>query len=167
MVQLMWRFLCLAVILSGCLAPPGAQVMRSAVTGLSGAVSDVSYVSDHPHHVVLARTMIVSGAGPPIYAIRLGRTYDGVHPGLRLTFAWAGGRELPYRAARRATAFCIGRDCSAREIGKLYVTPDAFEALARSGLSARLLGPDGAIDVRIPPDLFAQSLRLAAAQQLD
>jgi hypothetical protein len=111
--------------------------------------------------------MIVSGAGPPIYAVRFGRTYDGVHPGLRLTSAWAGGRELPYRAARRATAICIARDCSARDIGKLFVTFEAFKALSQSGLSARLLGPDGAIDVRIPPELFAQSLRLAAAKRLD
>lgn len=163
----MWRVLLLPMILAGCFAAPGAQVMRSEVTGLAGVVSSVAFVADHPHHVILARTMIVSGSDPPVYAVRFGKTYDGVHPGLRLTSAWAGGRALPYRASRRATSFCLDRNCNAREIGKLFVTRPAFEARAKSGLSARLLGPDGAIDVAVPPDLFAQSLHLAALQRLD
>ncbi len=141
--------------------------MRSQVTSLSGVVSETAPVANHPHHVIIARTMIVSGKDPPVYAVRFGKTHDGVHPGLRLTSAWAGGRELPYRAARRATAFCLDRRCSAREIGKLFVTQTAFEALAESGLKARLLGPDGAIDVEVPSELFAQSLHLAALQRQD
>ncbi len=164
----MWRSLLLVLALGACLGPvPGAQRMPSDITGLSGVTSDTVRVSTHAHHVILARVMQVQHRDRRVFAILLGRSFDGVHPGLRIASVWHAGDRMPYRAARRGTPFCQGQDCLARTIGTVFLTEAGFGRSAETGMTLRLLGPDGAVDVAIPARLFAQARAIAAAQQVD
>ena len=157
----------LLCVLGGCLADFGPEVSRSDVTGVSGITSSVAIVSDHPHHVIYARVQYVVGHGRTVHAVQFGQSSDGVHPRLRFTSAWSDGQVLPFRETWRTTPFCSGLHCPAVEIGKLFLSRQQITNATNHGISLRLTGPDGAMDVSVPAHLFVESQERAAAQRFD
>jgi len=153
--------LLLLTVLTACTGVPNTQVQRSSATGISGVHSDLVRLTDHPHHVLLADVQVISRREETVYILRIGRSYDGVHHGLRLDRAWAAGRKLPYRAARRGARMCTALHCNAHLLGRLSLSPAMMQQARQNGIAFRLTGRSGAIDVALRPDPFVQALSRA------
>jgi hypothetical protein len=145
----MIRFLALAFLLCALQALPGR-----GDTPLDGAYSAQVLVSDHPHHVVMGHVLIVTRGGATARALVLRHRDDGVH---RLTFAeaWAGATRLPFRA--EAGLGCTHGHCRDRALGLVLLSAALFDRAAQAGLSFRLSGPSGTLDITAPPALFRQA----------
>jgi len=147
----------LALFLASAIQAPADAAIHSSDTAITGWTSGPTVLNDHAHHVFLADLQIIESAERRIYVIRLARSWDGVHPGMRLDTAWRDGRKLAFRKAPRGAPFCTKLHCNARLIGRIFVTEDIVRTAATHGFRARLTGIDGAIDIRIPASLFARS----------
>ncbi len=158
LLRLSGMALMLSTALAACSPPAAPPPDARAVSGLSGAVSAPVTVRHGPHHVIVARTSIVAHGGQVVHAVRLALRFDGVHPRLRVTGAWRGGRALAFRPAARGEKMCLGPDCLSPLIGTVLLSEDDFARAARDGLALRLTGPDGVFDLTVPPESFAEVL---------
>ncbi|MEM9757380.1 MAG: hypothetical protein AAF914_15365 [Pseudomonadota bacterium] len=148
--------LLLCLLPGGVLGGPGMLAVESGVTG---SYSAARVVSDHPHHTLVAEARVLTHSGHHAFVVEIGQTWDGVHPRLRLDRAHGTGiRGVEFDPALRREAFCTGAGrCDGTRVGALFFTQSAFEAAAGAGLTLRLSGPDGALRVVLPPDLFAEA----------
>ena len=156
-----WLFSALALWLSAAQALGQAQggVLSQQATGLSGAYSAQAVISDHPHHVLAGHVVIVTRGGETVRALVIRQRRDGVH---RLSFheAWSGGTTLPFR--REGGDGCTHGHCRDRAIGMIFLSRALFDRARDHGLSARLIGPSGAIDIAAPASLFRDADHRAA-----
>lgn len=160
----MARALFLVLFLSACLTDR-PHLHRSSVTGVSGLASRTRVVSAHPHHVIFGRVVRVDTNSSSRFALQFARAFDGVHQGLKIHSVWSNAEELNFEAADFGTPYCRGRDCNAELLGTLSLTEHVFAKVSKIGLSARLIGPEVAIDVTVPAHLFHETLDIAAARQ--
>lgn len=160
----MARALFVLLFLSACLTD-GPQSHRSSVTGVSGLASRTLIVSTHPHHVIYGRVILVDGTSSSRFAFQFARAFDGVHFGLKIHSVWSSGQKLAFEAAQQGTPYCRGPDCNSELLGTLSITEYAFTKISKIGLSARLIGPEVAIDVTVPAHLFRETLDIATARQ--
>lgn len=159
----MWRMIALFLVsLTACTPLQSGGVQSFQHTAVSGAYSGQAVVSDHPHHVIVAYTVIVRRDAEPVFAVELGQIWDGVHRRLRMDSAWWQGRELPFRRATRRESFCTGHNnCLGHRIGTLTLSRRMFQEAAQTGWNVHLIGPDTALDIHVPAALFAESLQRA------
>ncbi|MBF9060583.1 hypothetical protein HKCCSP123_15480 [Rhodobacterales bacterium HKCCSP123] len=138
------------------LAQAGATI-SNAHTGLSGSSTAQMRISDHPHHVLMGHVIHATSRAGTVRALVIGQRRDGVH---RLWFseAWSGGTELPY--ARTRGLGCTHGHCRDAPIGMIFLSAALFARAAERGLSARLVGPSGAIDIAVPAALFRAALAM-------
>ena len=122
--------------------------------GVVGA-SALEVVSDHPHHVILARVLAADRAGgvAGARAVTLAHWRDGVHY-LRLDAVHANGRVLPFRRLPPRPACLSAGHCPARTLGVVLV-PDALVPDGPAdGLAMRLHGTMGVVRITVPASLF-------------
>lgn len=160
----MARALFVLLFLSACLTD-GPQSHRSSLTGVSGLASRTLIVSTQPHHVIYGRVILVDGTSSSRFALQFARAFDGVHFGLKIHSVWSSGQKLAFEAAQQGTPYCRGPDCNSELLGTLSITEYAFVKISKIGLSARLIGPEVAIDVTVPAHLFRETLDIATARQ--
>ncbi|MCT4684345.1 MAG: hypothetical protein N4A39_11515 [Roseicyclus sp.] len=134
----------------------GGGMLSNAQTGVSGSYSAQMRISDHPHHVLMGHVIHVTRRAETVRALVIGQRRDGVH---RLWFseAWSDGIELPY--ARTRGLGCTHGHCRDAPVGMIFLSQALFAQAAERGLSARLVGPSGTVDIAVPAALF----RAAAA----
>jgi hypothetical protein len=150
----MLRALVLLLILAACAAPQ--TTLDTTDSGLSGRITDQVLISDHPHHVLMGHVLIASRGAEITRALVIQQRRDGVHT-LRIRQAWQQGRELPYRSLNRRLG-CIGGQCRDNAVGFISFSGQMLERAARDGFSATLIGPEGVIEIAVPPQIFAQAL---------
>ena len=129
-------------------------------TGISGIYTAQARVSDHPHHVLMGHVIIVARAGETVRALVIRQRRDGVHR-LRYSAAWSGGAELPWR--RSYGQRCTHGHCRDRPVGMIFLSRARFARAVDHGLSARLTGPGGAVDIVAPAALFRAAAARSAA----
>lgn len=125
--------------------------LSNPVTGISGAYSDQQRISDHMHHVLMGHVTIVRQNGTVARAVVIGHRRDGVHR-LHYDAAWTEGRRLPFR--RQTGSGCTHGHCRDAAVGMILLEAGAFAQAMQVGLTARLTGPSGAIDIMVPAHLF-------------
>lgn len=146
----MYRYLVLCVGLVACV-PAGGE-FASPHTGLTGTYSTQVVISDHPHHVLYGHVLDIRDGTDRTRALVISHRRDGVHR-LRIYEAWTGGRELPYRRMNRRLG-CTHGHCRNDAVGMIPLGPEMIARGAESGFQARLIGPQGNIDIHVPPALF-------------
>ncbi|MEL7380083.1 MAG: hypothetical protein AAFN09_08195 [Pseudomonadota bacterium] len=145
----------------GCVQLDPAGVMRADITGIDAALSRQAVVSRHPHHTIIGQAVILERGGTQVHVVEFGQTRDGVHGRLRMDAFYQAQRELAFVSPGRAEPFCHGTRCDALRVGEIHLTPREFATASRTGLRGHLVGPDGAIEVTVPADLFAVALQSA------
>ena len=150
--------------LTACSGLPQGGVSRSEFAGLAGGWSAVEVLPQSAktrHHVILARGYVVRQNDVPVFTIRLGKHWDGVHSRLRVSEVSANGRSLPFKPARRYQPFTHDMTSHHTLIGTLVLDPRTL----RSGLDADLIveatGQDGTFTLTIPRRLFVETIRAA------
>ncbi len=130
---------------------------RSAI---SGVYSAQTAISDHPHHVLIGHVIIADHGTTRAHALVIGQRRDGVH---RLSFdaAWRDGVMLSFRNEHGTG--CTHGHCRDGPVGMILLSAPLFHAAQAHGLTARLTGPSGAIDIFAPAALFNE----AAARAVD
>jgi hypothetical protein len=156
--MLRWITLCLCLLALPAHATGGA--LSNATTGVAGIYTIQLRISDHPHHVLLGYVIVVTRNGHVARALVIRHRRDGVHR-LRIAEAWAEGARLAWR--RDTGQGCTHGQCRDGPVGRILLTAALFQQAQADGLHARLVGPDGAIDITVPADLF----RAAAHQAME
>ncbi len=146
----MWKYLVLCVVLAACL-PAGGE-FASQATGLSGRTGPQTVISTHPHHVLYGHLLLVTQGQRTVNALIISHRRDGVHR-LRPREAWQDGHRLPFRRLDRRLG-CTQGDCRNDALGMIALSEEMLARAAREGFDARLIGPQGAIDIHAPPALF-------------
>jgi len=146
----MYRYLVLCVGLIACV-PAGGE-FASPHTGLVGSYSEQVVISDHPHHVLYGHVVDITDGRERTRALVISHRRDGVHR-FRIYEAWAFGRELPYRRMNRHLG-CTHGHCRNDAVGMIPLGPEMIARGVEQGLSARLIGPQGGIDIHVAPALF-------------
>lgn len=118
---------------------------------ISGVYSAQTPISDHPHHVLMGHVIIVDKGPQRAHALVIGQRRDGVHL-LRYSRAWQDGAMLAFRS--ETGTGCTHGHCRDAPVGMINLSKDQFRAALEHGLSARLTGPSGAIDIDVPARLF-------------
>ena len=149
----MHRALLLFLFLAAC-APQ--TTLETTDSGLSGRITDQVLISDHPHHVLMGHVLIAARGDEITRALVIQQRRDGVHR-LRIREAWQQGRELPYRSLDRRLG-CIRGRCRDNAVGFISFSAAMLERAAQDGFSATLIGPEGAIEIAVPPRIFAEAL---------
>ncbi|MBO6790156.1 MAG: hypothetical protein JJ894_06415 [Dinoroseobacter sp.] len=152
------------LFLSACLTD-GPQSHRSSLTGVLGLASRTLIVSTQPHHVIYGRVILVDGTSSSRFALQFARAFDGVHFGLKIHSVWSSGQKLAFETAQQGSPFCRGVDCNSELLGTLIFSEQEFTTFSKIGLSARIIGPEVAIDVTVPAHLFRETLDIATARQ--
>jgi hypothetical protein len=151
--------LCVPAVEAPGQARNGGILQRDA-SALDGIYTPQIMISDHPHHVLMGHVIIVARGEETVRALVIRQRRDGVHR-LRYRAAWSGGTELPWR--RSYGQRCTHGHCRDRPVGMIFVSAPLFVRGLDLGLSARLTGPDGAIDIHAPAALFRDAAaRLSA-----
>jgi len=96
-----------------------------------------------------------------VRALRVHQRRDGVHR-LRFDEAWTQGVSLPFTSPSRPTDGCVQDRCRDVYVGTIYFSDQLFQRAQTTGLSARLIGPSGAVQISAPASLFNNAARLAA-----
>jgi hypothetical protein len=155
-----WHGFCLlcAVILWMTAVQVLAQggTLANPETGVSGTYTAQVVISDHPHHVLVGHVIIVTRGPDTVRALVIQQRRDGVHR-LHYAEAWSAGIALPFR--RTYGPGCTHGHCRDNAVGMIFLSSALFVRAEHHGLSARLVGPSGAIDIAVPAALF----RAAAA----
>lgn len=120
-------------------------------TGVAGTYTAQVVISDHPHHVLVGHVIIVTRGEDTVRALVIQQRRDGVHR-LRFREAWSGGVELPWR--RSFGDGCTHGRCRDNPVGMIFLSAALFERAEAHGLTARLVGASGAIDIAAPATLF-------------
>lgn len=154
-----WLTLCLCLCLLALPAHATGGAVSNAATGISGIYTDQRRISDHPHHVLMGHVIVVARDGGQARALVIRHRRDGVHR-LRFSEAWANGRRLPFR--RETGTGCTHGHCRDGPVGMIVLDAAQFHRAGAEGLSARLIGPSGAIDIAVPASLFRDAATRAA-----
>jgi len=149
----MHRALLLFLFLAAC-APQ--TTLETTDSGLSGRITGQVLISDHPHHVLMGHVLIAARGDEITRALVIQQRRDGVHR-LRIREAWQQGRELPYRSLDRRLG-CIRGRCRDNAVGFISFSAAMLERAAQDGFSATLIGPEGAIEIAVPPRIFTEAL---------
>lgn len=155
--MLRWIALCLSLLALPAHATGGA--LTNATSGVAGVYTGQQQISDHPHHVLMGHVIIVTRDGAMARALVIGHRRDGLHR-LRFSQAWADGRPLPFR--RETGTGCTHGHCRDVPVGMILLDAATFDDALRDGLTARLTGPAGAIDITVPAALFQDAAARAA-----
>ena len=129
----------------------GGGALSNPQTGVAGVYTAQTVITDHPHHVLLGHVIIVTRGAVTVRALVIGQRRDGVHR-LRYAEAWSGGVELPFR--RHYGRDCTHGHCRDNAIGMIFLSDALFDRAVAQGLTARLIGTSGAIDIAAPAALF-------------
>ena len=129
---------------------------RSAISGVYSAQTPIS---DHPHHVLIGHVIIADHGATRAHALVIGQRRDGVH---RLSFdtAWRDGVMLSFR--KEHGTGCSHGHCRDAPVGMILLSEPLFRIAKAQGLTARLIGPSGAIDIFAPAALFNDAAARAA-----
>jgi hypothetical protein len=147
--------LLLMLTLMGC----GGGAISHPTSGISGVYSAQMPISDHPHHVLMGHVIIAHHDSAVARALVIGHRRDGVH-GLHYTAAWQNGRALRFR--RETGTGCTHSHCRDGPVGMILLSEPLFRIAKAQGLTARLIGPSGAIDIFAPAALFNDAAARAA-----
>lgn len=153
------RLLTLCLCLLALPAHATGGTLSNPATGISGIYTDQHRISDHPHHVLMGHVIVVTRDGGQARALVIGHRRDGVHR-LHFSEAWADGHRLPFR--RETGTGCTHGHCRDRPVGMILLDAARFDRAQREGLTARLTGPSGAVDIAVPAALFRDAARSAA-----
>lgn len=155
--MLRWIALLLCLVALPAHATGGA--LGNAATGVAGIYTGQQRISDHPHHMLMGHLVIVTREGIVARALVIGHRRDGVHR-LRFSAAWRDGTRLPFR--RETGTGCTHGQCRDGPVGMILLDAGLFDGGLRQGLTARLTGPSGAIDIHVPAALFQDAATRAA-----
>lgn len=150
----MLRALLLLIALTACVNT-GGTVTRAEHTQIAGRYTAEYLLSDHPHHVLMGRILMMERADEAARALVIEQRLDGVHR-LLMHEAWSHGQQLPY--ARLDQHAACGLTCRNRAVGMIPLSQAMIMRGAEAGFSARLLGRQGPIDIFVPPALFQEAL---------
>jgi hypothetical protein len=142
----------------------GGGALSVPDTGLAGIYTGQVRVSDHPHHVLMGHVIVVRRGEALVRALVIQQRRDGVHR-LRFREAWSGGIALPYRSGWRGSG-CTHGHCRDNPVGMIFLSAALFERVQGSGLSARLIGGTGAMQITVPARIFADAAARARAAGL-
>ncbi|GAA5071731.1 hypothetical protein N0B44_13765 [Roseibacterium beibuensis] len=132
----------------------GGGVLRAPQTGLTGVFTDQTVISRGAHHVLMGHIIVATRGGERHIALVIQQRRDGVHY-LRYSQAFAGGMELPFRRMTGQT--CNHGHCRDRPVGLIALSPEMLRHFSTTGLTARLTGRSGAIDLVVPASLFSEA----------
>jgi hypothetical protein len=141
----------LLALLSAC-SPSGGAV-DAPETNISGHFTQQIVISDHPHHRLMGHLISAMRDGVQMQALVIGQRRDGVHR-LRIYEAWSGGTQLPFASTTQQLDGCTHGHCRDNAVGIVFLPDALFDHARAHGFTARLLGRSGAINIRVPPDLF-------------
>lgn len=138
--------------------------LSSDHSAISGVYSAQTPISDHPHHVLIGHVIIADHGATRAHALVIGQRRDGVH---RLSFdaAWRDGVMLSFR--KEHGTGCTHGHCRDAPLGMILLSAPLFQIAQAQGLSARLIGPSGAIDIFAPAALFNEAAARAAVMVPD
>lgn len=144
-------FTLLVLLLAACAPQAGTVVSRDH--GLRGLYGPQMRISDDVHHVLMGHLIEVERHGVTIRALMVHQRRDGVH---RLSYreAWTEGIALPWRSLTPRTDGCTHGHCRDNAVGLIVLSEALFARVRSTGLTARLTGPSGSIDIEAPPALF-------------
>jgi len=131
----------------------------NATTGLAGIYTGQHRISDHPHHVLMGHVIVVTRNGEVARALVIRHRRDGVHR-LHVSAASAAGTSLPWQ--RETGLGCTHGHCRDGPVGMILLSDHRFERALIHGLTARLTGPSGALDIHAPASLFRDAATRAA-----
>jgi hypothetical protein len=172
MLPAMMRLIILVVLLLLSAGPACTPLARegSAVapdTGIEGAFSRQAIIAEAGQGILIGRVLVLRQSGGPALIAEIGQVGRSGQGRLRMDSAWTEGERLPFRGATRSEPYCIGStDCQGFRTGVLRLSRAAFDRAARTGLRATLIGPDAAVEIRFPPELFSEASQQAGAQGL-
>lgn len=147
------------------LAPGGAAAFEA--TGIEGAYSRQVVVADGGHDVMVGQVLVLRQNGRLAFTAVVGQLRHSGQVPLRMESAWSGGRAVPFEGGGRRERFCTRRGhCRGSLTGTFVLTRAAFDAALHGGLSATLVGPDAVVEVRFPPQVFAEARDRARAAGL-
>lgn len=138
-----------------------STLVASAETNVTGITTSQVMISRNTHHVLMGHFFVVERDGEIVRALRVHQRRDGVHR-LRFDEAWSSGTALPFTGPVRPTDGCVFGQCRDIYVGTIFFSEGLFDRAQRSGLSARLVGPSGAVQIAAPASLFVDAARRAA-----
>lgn len=165
-----WLLLCFAAV---CLAATTVSAATGRDGGLlsnpdidvAGIYTPQQVISDHPHHVLFGHVIVVERDGAQTMALVIHQRRDGVHR-LRFDAAWRAGETLAFRSTASGGLGCTHGHCRDNQVGLIVMDEAGFARARRDGLSARLIGPSGAIGIATAPALFEDAAQRAATAGL-
>ena len=144
------RLLLLGLVLVGC--QTGGNIYRPS-SGLTGSYTRQVVISNDPHHVLLGHLVAVQQDDAHVRALVIHQRRDGVHR-LRMTQVRMDGIALPFRSGTSGMSGCTHGTCRDYAVGMVFLSDALFSRLIETGLTARLLGREGVIDITVPSSLF-------------
>jgi hypothetical protein len=147
------------------LAPAG--IAMAPATGTEGAFSRQAIIDGRGQDVMVGRVLVLRQSGRTALIAEVGQLRRSGQGRLRMDSAWTEGERYAFRGATRSEPYCTGGgNCQGYRTGAFHLTRAEFERATREGLRATLIGPDAAVEIRFPPDLFAEARDRAWAQGL-
>lgn len=144
------------------LAPGGTAELQAS--GLEGAYSRKAIIANHGHDTMIGQVLILYWDGQIAFIVEVGQTWHTGRGRLRFDSAWHEGEGLPFHPARRREPFCTyAGHCLGARSGMFSLSQAEFDAARRQGLDATLIGPDGAVAIHVPADLFTEAQDRARA----
>ena len=147
------------------LAPAG--IAMSPATGIEGAFSRQAIIAGRGHDVMVGRVLVLRQSGRTALTAEVGQLRRSGQRRLVMNSAWIEGARYAFRGATRSEPYCTGGgNCQGYRTGAFHLTRAAFERATQDGLRATLIGPDAAVEIRFPADLFAEARDRARARGL-
>ncbi len=140
---------------------PQSGVLSTQQTGLAGSYSEQVVISNHPRYVLRGHLIDVTRDGDRVRALMISHRRDGVNR-VFMREAWSNGVGLPFRSTTRRLDGCTHGHCLDHSVGLIALSDRLFAYAAIHGLDARLIGYGDAIDIYVPPSLFAALPDVAA-----
>ncbi|MEM1273218.1 MAG: hypothetical protein AAGF88_05330 [Pseudomonadota bacterium] len=150
-----WLFFVALVLPASVAAGPG---VFSVPTGVTAAHSDHRVVSSHIRHAVIAEARVVFHGVNRVFIVELAQRSGGNRPRIDIDRAISGQATLDFEPSPRIEAFCPGNGrCIGYHLGTVFFSEAAFEQAANAGMAMRLTGPGTALELSLPPALFAEA----------
>lgn len=157
----------IAMVLFACpgcvpMAPGGTAQLRAS--GVEGAFSRKAIIANHGHDTLIGQVLVLRRDGQVAFIVEVGQTWHSGRGLLRFDSAWHEGQDLQFHPTPRREAYCThAGHCLGWRSGVFSVSQSEFVAARRYGLNATLIGPDGAVDIHVPADLFTEAQDRARA----